>query len=121
MKIGAGGPQIQTLDEFRLGNRKAADVKELDQHPERAETKNDEGLNVTSPWDKVVQTVHELNKFSALSNTRLIFEVQGRIEDLRVKVINEEGEIIREIPPEKAFEMLGELQKSLGAIIDCYV
>lgn len=121
MKIGAGGPQIQILEEFRLGDRKVAEIKELDQHPERMGTKKNEGLNVMLSWDKVVQTVHELNKFSALSNTHMVFEVQDRIEDLKVKVVNEEGEVIREIPPEKAFEMLGMLQKSLGAIIDCYV
>ncbi|ATW25689.1 flagellar protein FlaG [Candidatus Formimonas warabiya] len=121
MKIGAGGPQVQTVEEFNLGNRKAAEPKVIEQHPERLAAKSDEGLNVTAPWDKVVQTVNDLNKFSALSNTHLEFEIQGRIEDLKVKVINDEGKVIREIPPEKAFEMLGRLRESLGAIIDCYV
>lgn len=121
MKIGAGGPMVQTFEEFNLGNRKVTDSKEFEQHPERLETKRDEGVNVTSSWDKVVQTVSDLNKFSQLTNTHLEFELQGRIEDLKVKVINDEGDVIREIPPEKAFEMLGKLRESLGAIIDCYV
>jgi len=123
MKIGAGGPLIQTAEEFQLNpsNKKLSDVREISEHPERVEAQGEEGKHVTASYNQVVQTVQDLNKFSTLSDTHLQFQIHDKTKRLMVKVLDEEGEVIREIPPEEALEMLAKLQEMSGAILDRYI
>ncbi|OUM94426.1 MAG: hypothetical protein BAA04_07460 [Firmicutes bacterium ZCTH02-B6] len=60
-----------------------------------------------------------LNRTLEAVDRRLKFLVHEETERIYVQVIDKEtGEVIREIPPEKILDLVGQLQKLIGLLID---
>lgn len=121
MKIGAGGLQIQAVHEVIVkkqaensadfGKKQSAEAKGMEQI----------GSGIKAAPSDVMKAVEKLNEYTQLSNSYLQFQIHDETKKLMVKVIDANGEVIREIPPEKTLEMLARLEESCGAIIDCYI
>lgn len=68
---------------------------------------------------EVQRAVETLNKTSNIFNTNLRFSIHQATREVIVKVIREDtGEVLREIPPEKALDALARMQQVLGLLVD---
>lgn len=84
--------------------------------------KNDEGL--VFDYKKNLETaVESLNKTIEIIDRGLEFSIHEGTNRVMVKVIERgnEDKVIREIPPEKLLDLLAEIKKILGLLIDCRV
>ena len=73
------------------------------------------------PVDQVAikMAVDDANRALQFLNTRLQFSVHEETNQIMVKVIDEtNGEIIREIPPEKLLDALAKMWELVGILID---
>ncbi len=62
-----------------------------------------------------------LNRTLDAVDKRLKFKVHEETERIYVQVVDQEtGEVLREIPPEKILDLVGQLQKLIGILIDEY-
>jgi len=120
MKIGAGGLAIQPVQEIALKKQLIQDLKEGEKKAQPVEVVSP-GTGVENSPDQIIKAVEKLNQITMLSNSYLQFSIHEETEKLVVKVIDENGEVIRQIPPEEMLEMLVRMEESLGAIIDCYI
>jgi len=120
MKVGAGGLQIQAAQEISLKKQPGQESREEEKRPERVEPVPP-GTGVTPSREQVIKAVDKINKFTMISNSHLQFSIHYETKKLVVKVVDEEGEVIRQIPPEEMLEMLARMEDSLGAILDRYI
>ncbi len=68
---------------------------------------------------QVERAVETLNKTSHIFNTNLRFSIHEATHQILVKVIREDtGEVLREIPPEKALDALARMEQALGLLVD---
>lgn len=68
---------------------------------------------------QVERAVETLNKTSRIFNTNLRFSIHQATHEVMVKVIREDtGEVLREIPPEKALDALARMEQALGLLVD---
>lgn len=68
---------------------------------------------------EVQQAVETLNKTSHIFNTNLRFSIHQATHEIMVKVIRADtGEVLREIPPEKALDALARMEQALGLLVD---
>ncbi len=68
---------------------------------------------------EVEQAVETLNRTSLIFNTNLRFSIHEATHQIMVKVIREDtGEVIREVPPEKALDALARMEQALGLLVD---
>ena len=121
MKIAAGGLQVQAVQEIALKKQaqSSTDIKKRQDAP--GERIASLGTGTKALPEDLIKAIEKLNEYTILSNSHLQFQIHQKTKKLIVKVIGGDGEIIREIPPEKALEMLARLEESCGAIIDCYI
>lgn len=82
-----------------------------------------EGVDAPRSVDsKEVQTaVNHLNRLAQAFSTSLRFSVHQETHAIMVKVIDADGDVIREIPPEKVLDAAAEMRKVLGLLLDAKV
>ncbi|GAV26149.1 hypothetical protein ciss_20820 [Carboxydothermus islandicus] len=85
---------------------------------EPREEKNLETGNINK--NQLEAAVEKLNKVvNSFTPTELKFEIHEDSKELMVKVINAETkEVIREIPPHQVLEIVAEIKKLLGILVD---
>lgn len=116
MKIGAGGLQIQATQEV---NKIKYEEQVIKKQPEQVESIRATGVKPSK--DEIVKAVEQLNDSSELSNKHLTFQVHEETDRMMVKILDEKGEVLKEIPPEETLEMVAKIQKSVGVLIDNYI
>jgi len=68
------------------------------------------------------RAVDKLNQATGLLNRHLKFRMHKETKTTIVQVIDSESDqVLREFPPEKMLDMLANLEKAVGIIIDKYV
>lgn len=120
MEVGAGGLRLQLAQEMNRENARLQENNHLSKKTEQVPS-IEPGTGVKPSSQQVIKAVEQINNFLTLMNTHLQFKIHDETKQLMVKVVNEEGEVIREIPPEKIMEMLAKMRESLGMIMDCYI
>ncbi|MGI6413496.1 MAG: flagellar protein FlaG [Syntrophomonadaceae bacterium] len=69
--------------------------------------------------DAVKIAVDDANRALQILNTRLQFSIHEDTKQIMVKVIDEtNGELIREIPPEKLLDALAKMWELVGILVD---
>lgn len=116
MKIGAGGLQIQATQEI---NKIKPDEQELKKQPLQVEEVK--GTGVKPSQEEVIKAVEQLNDSSKLGDKHLKFQIHEETDRVMVKILDEKGEVLKEIPPEETLEMAAKIQKSVGLLIDNYI
>lgn len=75
------------------------------------------GENTTE--QQLEDAVKALNETMAIFDRKLQFEIHEETHRIMVRVIDSQsGEVIREIPPQKILDMVGEMWKMIGLLID---
>ncbi len=73
----------------------------------------------TVPKDQLINAVEEANKSFEPFDRRFEISVHEKTNRLMINVINAENdELIREIPPEKLLDILGNMMEMAGIIVD---
>lgn len=73
------------------------------------------------------KAVDDLNKTMDVIDRRLEFSIHEETNRVMVRVLDrseavlEEEKVIREIPPEKLLDLVAEIKKLIGILIDCRV
>lgn len=71
---------------------------------------------------KLREAVNQVNRTMEIYRTELRFILDEESEEIMVKVINSEtGEVIREIPPEWVLNIIADVKKMLGLILDKFI
>jgi flagellar protein FlaG len=69
--------------------------------------------------ERLIHAIEKSNSDVKWHNTRLQFSIHEKTKQIMVKVIdNETEEVIREIPPEKILNMVGEMLERTGLFVD---
>lgn len=71
--------------------------------------------------DKLIKAVDDANKSLEMYNRELRYSVHEVTKDIMIKIIDtSEGreEVIKEIPPKKILDMMAEMWKMAGLIVD---
>lgn len=118
MKVGAGSLQIQI-------NQGLKPVEKI----EPSQKGDNEELNITDSGviqqkvvrGELIKAVERLNDSAKLFNRQIKFEMHEETKRVMVKVMDENGEIKTEIPSEKILDMIAEMEKSMGMIVDRYI
>ncbi|GAV22551.1 flagellar protein FlaG [Carboxydothermus pertinax] len=113
---------INTIDPLKLNNvnlLKASAVEPVKNVAnESGRTNNFETEKISK--NQLENAVENLNKVvNSFTPTELKFEIHQDSKELMVKVINAETkEVIREIPPHQVLEIVAEIKKLLGVLVD---
>ena len=105
-------------NEIKKISRQAVDsgssAKEKIQHEEKVEPKN-----ITISEKDLLETIEKVNRAITGKNTKCEFSVHEETNTIMVKVIDEdEGKVIREIPPEKILDLVAKIWEMVGIIVD---
>lgn len=69
--------------------------------------------------EELESRVDQLNKAMEVFNRKFRFEVHEETKRVIVQVLNSEtGEVVSEIPPKKVLDMVANMEKAFGLIID---
>ncbi len=69
--------------------------------------------------EEIAKALEKINRTLALHNTRLVFSIHDKTNEILVKVMDEKtGEVIREVPSEKALDMVAMSWEEIGLIVD---
>jgi len=83
------------------------------QKPEQKNSQTRQGL---------AEAVSQVNRTMEIYRTELRFILDEESKEIMVKVINAEtGEVIREIPPEWVLNIVADVKKMLGLILDKFI
>ncbi|NYE56888.1 flagellar protein FlaG [Carboxydothermus ferrireducens] len=84
------------------------------------QSRDDVGLSESSDVKFLEKELQRLTKIvNSFTPTELKFEIHQDSQELMVKVINAETkEVIREIPPHQVLEIVAEIKKLLGILVD---
>ncbi len=90
-------------------NREAA-------HPKAEEQANSNA----SPTEKdIIKAVDSLNKMFDSAQSHIQFTYHEKLGEYYIKIINDQkNEVIKEIPSKKILDMVAEMKKSIGLLID---
>ena len=89
-------------------------AKEKIQHEERNMPKD-----ITISEKDLLETIEKANKAITGKNTKCEFSVHEETNTIMVKVIDEdEGKVIKEIPPEKILDLVAKIWEMVGIIVD---
>lgn len=67
----------------------------------------------------VIEAIERANKAIAGARTEFRFSIHEKTHEISVKVMDKDnGEVIREIPPEKVLDMVARLWEMAGVIVD---
>lgn len=116
MKIGAGGLQIQATQDINIVKK---ENQEYQKQPQQVEVNNATG--VKPGRDEIIRAVEQLNDSSKLSNKHMKFQIHEETDRMMVRIMDDKGELIKEIPSEETLEMAARIQKSVGLLIDQYI
>ncbi len=69
--------------------------------------------------EEVQEAVKQANKAAEAVNTSLRFQVHEKSERIMVEVVDlKRNEVIKEIPPEKLLNLIGQIQEIIGLLLD---
>lgn len=69
--------------------------------------------------EELNQEVDQLNSAMEFLNRKFHFQIHEQTQRVIVQVLNSEtGEVVNEIPPEKFLDMLANMGKAIGIIVD---
>jgi len=67
----------------------------------------------------VLEAVKQANKATEAVNIGLQFEVHEKTSRIMVQVIDmDKNEVLKEIPPEKILNLIGQIQEMIGLVLD---
>ena len=95
--------------------------KHLNQQDDMKESGTKSHLNMDPAEERTLQlAVDSLNKAVQVENKGLQFSVHEESKRILVKVIdrNNDDEVVREVPPEEIIDMIFELQRMIGVLLD---
>lgn len=76
-------------------------------------------VNKSFTEKQIIRSIEQANKSLVFHNTRLEFSIHEKTKEIMVKVLDDSsGDLIREIPPEKVLDMVAEVWKKLGLLVD---
>ncbi len=80
-----------------------------------------QGKDAALDWNEadVFEAVGQANKASEALNIGFQFEVHEETSRIMVQVIDRnENEVLKEIPPEKLLNLIGQIQEMIGLVVD---
>lgn len=78
-----------------------------------------QGANISISEEQLIRTIAKSLKMLEGPQTSFDISVHEKTKDIMVKVLNREnGEVIREIPPEKILDMVANMMEVAGVIIN---
>ncbi len=92
-----------------------------DQRQELEQTGNSQGNNETLSLSKtsLEKVVEGINQTLEITRTHLRFTLHEELEEYYVQVINDQTqEVIKEIPPKKFLDIVAEIWKLAGILVD---
>ena len=118
--VGAsGGAQVKVENAIPKSENKGTGYSEQDkkQKEENASVQPADGKEIST--EKVKSAVDNINKQIALKHTNCSFKYHEETNRISITVKDSEtDEIIREIPPEKALDMLAKAWELAGLMVD---
>lgn len=80
---------------------------------------NEEADQEKVPKDLLESKVKQLNETMDLFNHKFHFKIHDKTHRVIVQVLNSDtGEVVNEIPPEKVLDMIANMEKAIGLIVD---
>lgn len=71
------------------------------------------------PREEVEKAVEKLNRLMGLIDKRMEFRIHEKTNRIMVRIIDQEnGEVLREIPPKKILDMLSSFIEFVGLMVD---
>jgi len=104
----------------QTSNRQVQTAKGIRVNTERKEQEGQGNLG-SYPYERVAQAVDQVNKAVDAFNIKLRFELNEEDGELYVYVLDEEGKVIRRIPPQNILEVASRMQQMVGLIIDALI
>ncbi|MGD8190278.1 flagellar protein FlaG [Brevibacillus ginsengisoli] len=69
--------------------------------------------------DRLKKELDGLNKWLQFSNTHLKFQLHDELKEYYVEVVDDQtNEVIREIPSKKMMDMVAQMHKMIGILVD---
>ena len=85
---------------------------------EQEQAEANEPLGLFSARENIEIAVEQLNQISAILDERYSFEVVEEIDQLVVRVSDLDGEIIHQMPPERAVNLTKNINQLMGIFLD---
>jgi len=86
--------------------------------PEQEQAEANEPLGLFAARESIEVAVEQLNQISAILDERYSFEVVEDIDQLVVRVSDLDGEIIHQMPPERAVNLTQNINQLMGIFLD---
>ena len=85
---------------------------------EQEQAEANEPLGLFSARENIEIAVEQLNQISAILDERYSFQVVEEIDQLVVRVSDLDGEIIHQMPPERAVNLTKNINQLMGIFLD---
>ena len=85
---------------------------------EQEQAEANEPLGLFSARENIEIAVEQLNQISAILDERYSFQVVEEIDQLEVRVSDLDGEIIHQMPPERAVNLTKNINQLMGIFLD---
>ena len=109
------------FDRFNL-NESSNSVRpqevQISPRSEQEQAEANEPLGLFSPRENIEIAVEQLNQISAILDERYSFQVVEEIDQLVVRVSDLDGEIIHQMPPERAVNLTKNINQLMGIFLD---
>ncbi|MCG0278385.1 MAG: flagellar protein FlaG [Thermanaeromonas sp.] len=120
MRIEGVDPLVLNQVQSQTSNRQVQTAKGIRINTEPRDQQEREEVE-KYPYERVARAVEQVNKTVEAFNIKLRFELNEEDGELYVYVIDEEGKVIRRIPPENILEVASRMQEMVGLIIDALI
>lgn len=101
-----GSPSPVRTDDARFGDARSTRANEVQEQPV---DKQPVDLNIAT---------ERLNKAARALSSELRFKIHQATHQIVVKVVDGDGRVIREIPPERVLDAYAKMMESLGLLVD---
>lgn len=105
-----GRTEVQTFARPDAENK----IREKERPQEKILTQDDRPF-----MERLEQAVKQSNETAAAINTGIRFKLHESSDRIMVQIVDRmENEVIREIPPEKLLNLIGQIQEMIGLLLD---
>jgi flagellar protein FlaG len=120
MEVGRAGQGGPINIDYKVKNEVSSDaaaVKPVEEIKSAPQTQKIGQDNPTA--EEVSKAVDKLNKFLEDENVHAVYEVHEKLNDVMIKIVNDEtNEIVLEIPPKKILDMVAKMMETVGVLLD---
>ncbi len=93
------------------------EIKEPTPQPNQQQKENTE-QDKQPPADQLKKDIDAFNKVLESRQTHLKFHLHEKLNEYFIQVVNNQNEVVKEIPPKKLMDMAAKVQEMIGIMVD---